>query len=82
VYVTGINVQRSVEIALNDRIPCGNVSIPPNKAIPNIGDIIEVRYLYAMPGSNALYQPVFMRLRDDISCADDVDQLKFKKEED
>lgn len=77
VRVTGINVQRSVEIALENGTPCGNVSIPPNKAIPLVGNIIEVRYLYAMPGSNALYQPVYSRVRDDIYCADAIGALKY-----
>jgi len=81
VRVVGINTQRSVEIALEGGISCGNVTVPPNKDIPDLGDIIEVRYLYAMPNTNALYQPFYSLLRDDISIADNVDQLKFKREE-
>lgn len=82
VRVTGINVQRSVEIALLDGTPCGNVTVPVNRTIPHLNDIIEVRYLYAMPGSNALYQPVYSMLRDDIAVADGLAQLKYKREED
>jgi len=82
VRVNWINLQRSVEINLEDGTPCGNVAIPANKDVPSVGDIIEVRYLYAMPNSNALYQPFYSRLRDDIDVADGVDALKYKKEED
>ena len=82
VWVIGVNVQRSVQIALEGGTPCGNVSIPVNRTLPKLGDIIEVRYLYAMPGSNALYQPVYSQLRDDISRADELSSLKYKKEED
>lgn len=82
VWVTGVNIQRSVQIQTEDGTPCGNVTVPPNRTIPKLGDIIEVRYLYAMPGSNALYQPVYSRLRDDINVADEVTSLKYKREED
>ena len=67
---------------MEDSTPCGNVSVPVNKTMPHPGDIIEVRYLYAMPNSHALYQPFYSRLRDDIDVADDVGSLKYKKEED
>lgn len=81
VRVVGINTQRSAQIALQGDIPCGNVTIPANKDIPNVGDLIEVRYLYAMPGSSALYQPFYARLRDDMVVADTVSSLKYKREE-
>jgi bifunctional non-homologous end joining protein LigD len=80
VCVTKINVQRSVSIETADHVACGNVSIPVNREIPKVGDIVEVRYLYAMP-SNALYQPVYSRRRDDIHGGDDVSTLKYKREE-
>lgn len=82
VWVSRHNVQRSVQIALQNGTIVGNVSIPANHPVPEVATIIEVRYLYAMPGSNALYQPIFSRVRDDIDRADGLDQLKFKREED
>ena len=43
---------------------------------------MEVRYLYAMPGSGSLFQPVYLGARDDITAAECTrDQLKFRKEE-
>ncbi|MEI8192005.1 MAG: ATP-dependent DNA ligase, partial [candidate division NC10 bacterium] len=59
--------------------PCGNVTIPPDKPLPAPGELVEVRYLYAFPESNALYQPVYLGRREDI-CGDDcgVAQLKYK----
>lgn len=82
VVITAINAKRSVAMGLfrgTDMVPAGNVSIPPNQPVPKAGDIAEVRYLYAMPGSHALYQPVFLGVRDDIAPIEcTVDQLKFR----
>jgi bifunctional non-homologous end joining protein LigD len=77
--------KRSVELALLDgrkRIAVGNVTIPPNAAVPVAGAIIEARYLYAYKGGS-LYQPVFIGVRDDLDAsACTLTQLKFKPEED
>ncbi|CAN5151417.1 hypothetical protein BH23VER1_BH23VER1_32610 [soil metagenome] len=75
--------RRSVALGLVDGpgrpSPAGNVTIPPNHAIPQMGTVVEVRYLYAFPGSGAVYQPVYLGPRDDIPAEDcSVDQLKFK----
>jgi bifunctional non-homologous end joining protein LigD len=80
--VAGLNGRRSVSLALlaeGARVPCGNVAVPVSQDIPEPGDVVEVRYLYAMRGSGALYQPVLLGKRDDIppeECT--VDQLKYK----
>lgn len=80
--VSGINGKRSVALALlaeGAQVPCGNVTVPANQAFPEPGDVVEVRYLYAMRESGALYQPVLLGRRDDIppeECT--VDQLKYK----
>lgn len=73
--VTGINQQRSVQIGLWSEaqswadeprmIDVGNVTVPPNKEVSKIGDLIEIRYLYMFPGGS-LYQPVFLSTRNDI----------------
>jgi predicted DNA-binding WGR domain protein len=84
VVVTAVNKRRSVAIGVyldGELVPAGNVTIPSNQEIPGAGDVAEVRYLYAMPGSNALYQPVFLGMRDDIEPAEcTIEQLKFRQE--
>ena len=62
-----------------DCVFCGNVTIPPNHKIPAVGELVEIRFLYAIPGSNALYQPVYLGPREDIVHEDCVlSQLKYK----
>jgi len=83
--VTRVNGKRSVSLSLFDGEkvkPAGNVTIPPNRAIPEVGAVVEVRFLYAFRESGVIYQPVYLGLRDDIrqeECV--VGQLKYKAEE-
>jgi bifunctional non-homologous end joining protein LigD len=80
--VTGINAKRSVTLGLYDSdkiVPAGNVTIPPNHAIPAVGDVVETRYLHAYRESGSIYQPVYLGARSDIPAAEcTVDQLKYK----
>ncbi len=82
--VSRLNEKRSVSLILfeGDKVrAAGNVTIPANHSIPEIGNIVEVRYLYAFRESGHLFQPVYLGKRDDIpreECT--VDQLKFKAE--
>jgi bifunctional non-homologous end joining protein LigD len=80
--VSKLNAQRSVELRLlncKGWLPVGNVTIPPNYHIPNVGAVVEVRYLYAFPESNALYQPTFLGGRTDVGQHECVlSQLKYK----
>jgi bifunctional non-homologous end joining protein LigD len=82
--VTGINAKRSVTLGLYDGerlVPAGNVTIPPNHAIPEVGAVVEIRYLYAFKESGAIYQPVYLGPRTDIPLSEcGVDQLKYKTE--
>jgi bifunctional non-homologous end joining protein LigD len=82
--VTGINTKRSVTLGLYDGdrlVPAGNVTIPPNHAIPQKGTVAECRYLYAHKQSGAIYQPVYLGPRTDIPPSEcGVDQLKYKAE--
>ena len=82
--VTKVNTQRSVEVGLmNGRslVSCGNVAIPANHDIPKVGVVVEVRYLYAYRESLALYQPVYLGVRDDVDHSECiVQQLKYKAE--
>jgi bifunctional non-homologous end joining protein LigD len=83
--VASLNPQRSVEIRLLDDEgwqPVGNVTIPPNQLIPKIGDVIEVRFLYAFRESGVLFQPVFLGVRSDLdpmACL--ATQRKFKRDD-
>ena len=60
--------KRSVAIAALDdagqQVPIGNVTIPASHAIPGVGSIVEVRYLYAHAGGS-LVQPVYLGRRPD-----------------
>ena len=82
--VAKVNAQRSVGLRLLDQggwQPDGNVTIPANHKVPQVGAVVEIRYLYAyLDGS--LYQPVYLGVRSDVEpheCG--VSQLKFKRDE-
>ncbi|BBN50736.1 DNA ligase [Mycobacterium avium] len=79
--VTTVNQQCSVGVSLldgDDWTSVGNVTVPANQDRPQIGDVVEIRYLYAADGG-ALYQPVLLGVRDDVAPAECVvAQLKLK----
>jgi bifunctional non-homologous end joining protein LigD len=83
--VSKINKQRSVEIRLLNGegwIPCGNVTIPANHQIPKVGQVVEIRYLYAFRESGVLFQPVYLGPRDDVEQSECLlTQVKYKPEE-
>lgn len=83
VIVTKINEARSVAVAVLDdetQVGVGNVTIPPNKAVPAVNAIVEVRYLYAYK-DGSLYQPTYLGVRDDLQVTDCAStQLKFKRD--
>lgn len=68
-----VNSQRSVglELFMDDgsRIAVGNVTIPANKEVPAVGDVVEVSYLYAYEGGS-LFQPTYIGKRSDIDPAE------------
>ena len=80
--VSKVNQQRSVAVSLlgqNGWQHAGNVTIPANHAIPGAGDIVEVRFLYAFPESDILFQPVYLGKRDDVDPGEcTTKQLKYK----
>jgi bifunctional non-homologous end joining protein LigD len=82
--VSKVNDKRSVALEVlvkGKRVPIGNVTIPPNKEVPGVGAVVEVRYLYCFRGGS-LYQPTFLAQRDDIDIEECVEsQLKYKSEE-
>jgi len=84
-FIVGkINARRSVSLLLfnGDRITAaGNVTIPPNHEIPQTGQVVECRYLYAFRESGSIYQPVYLGIRDDIAAEEcTIAQLKYKAE--
>ena len=84
--VSKLNKQRSVEMRLfgsEGWHVAGNVTIPVNEVTPGVGQVIEVRYLYAFPESGILFQPVYLGKREDVEVMEcTVKQLKFKAEQD
>lgn len=69
VMVYQVNQKRSVVMAVFEDgsdapILIGNCTIKPNAQIPEVGDLIEVKYLYW--DINSLIQPEFLRLRTDL----------------
>lgn len=87
--VAGRDGKRSIGLSLNDVkgprdisvVNVGNCTVPANQPIPKVGDIVEIRYLYAYKGGS-LYQPTLLGIRDDLDqVACDMDQLKYKAEE-
>lgn len=77
--------KRSVFVAVynnNEKIEIGKVSIPSNYNIPNIGDLVEVIYLYCHVGG-AIYQSKYKGVRHDQDLSDcSYSQLKFKASND
>lgn len=60
------------------RVIIGNCTIPPNYDMPSIGDLVEIKYLYAYRGGS-LYQPQYKGVRTDLEFQDaNTSQLKFK----
>ena len=67
---------------VNGATTVGNVTIPPNYDVPELGDIVSVEYLYAFPDGGCLFQPVYKGKRTDQDFTDcNINQLKYKREE-
>jgi bifunctional non-homologous end joining protein LigD len=90
--VSKVNAKRSVALELLNilrerldgkaTVGVGNCTIPPNHAVPKVGDIVEIRYLYCYKGGS-LYQPTYLGIRDDIdNTACVLSQLKYRAKDD
>ena len=84
VIVLKVNTKRSVVMGVLDGkniIQIGSVTIGPNKEIPSVSSLVEVRYLYAYKGGS-LYQPTYIQDRSDEldrkECV--IGQLVYKAE--
>jgi len=75
--------KRSVGLELIDgdkRVFMGKVTISLNKLIPEIGSLVEVRYLYCFKGG-AVYQPSYLGGRTDLNIEDaQLSQIVYKAE--
>ncbi|MCR6480466.1 ankyrin repeat domain-containing protein [Variovorax sp. ZS18.2.2] len=73
--VIRVNAQRSVAVGLRDEtgamVDMGNVTVPPNEALPAAGTLVEVRYLYRYAGGK-FEQPVYKGQRADMTADDAV----------
>lgn len=82
VQVLGVNATtRSVSIGVSKDgalVDVGNVTIFPNQKIPEKGDLIEVRYLYVKNEGGSLYQPLFLKKREDKIHPDEASDLKVR----
>lgn len=60
----------------------GNITIPENTPMPDIGDFVEIRYLYCYEGGK-LFQTTFLNVRDDQDRSDcHMKEIKFKSPDD
>ena len=78
--VAKVNARRSIEIALGGS-SVGNVTIPPNHALPAVGQVVEIRYLYVTGPGGSLYQPIYLGVRDDVrseDCTVERQCIKYK----
>lgn len=78
---TGREGKRSIGMEVLDVVTglwrfVGNCTIPPNHAVPIVGDVVEVEYLYCV---DCLFQPVYLGPRTDQDASDcTTTQLKYK----
>lgn len=80
------DTKRSVHIEVLDAngqwIGKGKVSIPANYAIPAVGAVVDVKYVYAYKGG-ALAQPRYEGERDDVDAQECLEsRLVFKRDDD
>jgi bifunctional non-homologous end joining protein LigD len=60
-------------------VDVGNCTIPMNHRMPNVYDLVDIKYLYAYKGGS-LYQPIYKGKRLDLDdSAAVLSQLKYKK---
>lgn len=80
------NVQRSVQGGLLDKdgqiVPCGNITIPPNKPVPEVDAVIDVQHLYwtGQALEQSVYDPDNKSPRVDVDRAEcTLDQITRHK---
>ncbi|MEI7911838.1 MAG: WGR domain-containing protein [Verrucomicrobiota bacterium] len=74
--------RRCVALGLYDDeslVPAGSVAIPPGQPIPGIGEVVEVRYRFAVRESGCIHEPVYVGKRPGIPAAEcGIHQLKYR----
>lgn len=75
--------KRSIGLELADETGMfdfvGNCTIPPNYEIPSVGELVEIKYLYAYR-NGSIYQPQYKGVRTDLDdSAATTRQLKYKE---
>lgn len=74
--------KRSIELGLIDngnRVFMGKCTVPPNKTVPEIGSVVEVKYLYCYLGG-CIFQPVYKEQRTDVDLNECVmSQIVYKQ---
>ena len=63
----------------------GTVGVPDRYPLPNVEQVVEIRYLYCHPGPDGklIQAKYFGKVRDDVAVAEcTVGQLKFKADDD
>ena len=62
-----------------ERVAVGKVTVPPNHPVPAPDTVVEVGYLYRMPGQGGcLFQPTYKGARADKHGPDELGSLKVK----
>lgn len=80
--VSKVNAKRSIKVSLGGE-DIGNVTIPPSKPVPEVGQVVEIKYLYVAGKGGSLYQPIYIGVRDDVEageCTIERQHLKYKGE--
>ena len=80
--VSKVNAKRSIKVSLGGK-DMGNVTIPPSKPVPEVGQVVEIKYLYVAGVGGSLYQPIYIGPRDDVDadeCTIEKQHLKYKGE--
>ena len=69
IVLTQSPVKSSISVGVLDEegntVNVGNVTVYANQVTPEVGSIVEVKYLYYYP-NGSLYQPVLLSVRDDV----------------
>lgn len=73
------SIQMGVTGSDGDLQILGKVTIPPNHAIPVVGAMVDVEYLYCYPNGGSLFQTAYKSPRQDKDEPDTYASLKFKK---
>ena len=83
--VLALNLKRSVQAGVLEEdgnwFCVGNIPIPVNRQVPSVGDLIEVRYLYATLPGRQLFEATLLPSRTDVDDTDcRIGQLVYQQQ--